>query len=114
MRRIGWKPASERRGRLVRLSAWALFQASQEARHLTPSGGDFGLCLNACVLAKALQRRGGAVYPDGEAVLRALSESQIREQIEDYLRRFEEPAQPVDSGVNPQFEEARFEELRAR
>ena len=111
MRRIGWKPASER---LVRISAWALFQASREARHMTPSGEDYGLCLNACVLAKALRRRGRQRYPDGEAVLRALTEAQIREGIEAYLKRFGEPVQPEDSAVNPEFDEARFEELRVR
>ena len=81
---------------------------------MTPSGGDFGLCLNACVLAKALKKHGRTVFSDGEAVLRACSEQTIREQIECYLARCSDGAEPVDGGVNPRFDEARFEELRSR
>ena len=81
---------------------------------MTPSGENFGLCLNACVLAKSLQKRGRACFQDGEAVLKALTEEQIRSRIETYLSRFSGESTQSDRAVNPQFDESRFEELRGR
>ena len=113
MRRIGWKRRSESLGRLTAISAWELFQAQQEALLMTPSGQGFGLCLNACVLCRALVRRGRLVFRSGEAVLQALTEPQLRSLTEQYLERFvERQAVSSSAAVNPNFDEARFEELR--
>ena len=40
-------------------------------------GREAALCANACLLARALERRGKPLFPDGEAVLRALTVAEI-------------------------------------
>ena len=113
MRRIAWKRRPEALGRLRALSAWELLQAQQEAQLLTPSDSGLGLCLNACVLARALVRGRRPVFAGGEAVLTALSEAQIRRLCGRYLTRFAGSEETQTAGaVNPAFDEARFEELR--
>lgn len=113
MRRIAWKRRPESFGRLRALSAWELLQAQQEALLLTPSDSGLGLCLNACVLARAIVRGRTPVFSGGEAVLSALTEAQIRQLCERYLTRFSGgETTHTAMAVNPAFDEARFEELR--
>lgn len=115
MRRIAWKRSSDRLGRLRQLSAWELLQAQREALCMDAPAAGFGLCLNACVLSRALQKRGRPVFPTGEAALRGLREPQIRSLIERYLaHQTEAPTAQTQTGVNPQFDAARYEELRGR
>lgn len=109
MRRIGSKRRSEPRGKLRELSAWELLQARQEASTLAQEETAFGLCLNACVLARALVRCGRPVYVSAEAALKRLGEAGIRTGIERYLARFSAQEATV---VNPAFDQARYEELR--
>ena len=59
------------------LSAWEAVEAGREAETLEQTDRETALCVNACILARALERRGKALFPDGEAVLRALSVAQI-------------------------------------
>ena len=113
MLRIGWKRRPERGGRLRPISAWALLQAREEALCMAASQESFGICLNACVISRALLRRGRPVYESGEALLRGMTEPQLRSLTEDYLARFTDCAQ-TPAAVNPNFDAARFEELRGQ
>lgn len=67
-------------GRSLRLlTAMEVLQARREAETLVREDRERALCSNACLLAKALERRGRAVYPDGEAALRQLRVEEIGE-----------------------------------
>lgn len=59
------------------LSAWETVEARREAGTMERSERETALCVNACILARALERCGSPLFPDGEAVLRALSVAQI-------------------------------------
>lgn len=97
--------------RLTRLSAWELCQARQEASLLSPSDDVFGLCLNACVLARALRRGRRPAYENGTQVLQALSPEAVCAYAREYLRRFSDRRVSA-AVVNPNFDEKRFEELK--
>ena len=67
-------------GRSLRLlTAMEVLEARREAEALVREDRERALCSNACLLAKALERRGRAVYPDGETVLRTLRVEEIGE-----------------------------------
>ena len=59
------------------LSAWEVLEARREGRAMEETGREAALCANACLLARALEREGEAVFSDGEAVLRALTVAEI-------------------------------------
>lgn len=59
------------------LTAWETLEARREAGAMEREGREAALCANACLLARALERRGKPLFPDGEAVLRQLSPAQI-------------------------------------
>lgn len=66
-------------GTLRLLSAWEILQLRQESAQLRLEGAEQALCSNACLIAKALERRGRPVFADGKAVLEAL-------RVEDIVR----------------------------
>ncbi len=108
MPRIGWKA----KFRLYKVNAWALNQASQEAAALAATKESFGLCFNACVLARAIYHRGRPVFSGGDRVLEALSAEEVADYTQRYLARFV-PEEAVQV-VNPQFDQERFKELQGR
>ena len=59
-------------GELRLLSAREVLEARREGDALAQDGRERALCRNACLLARALERKGGPVFEDGEAVLNAL------------------------------------------
>lgn len=59
------------------LSAMEVLQARREAEALAGAEAETALCANACLLARALEKGGRPVYPDGRAVLEALSPGQV-------------------------------------
>ena len=59
------------------LSAWEVLEARREGRAMEETGREAALCANACLLARALERKGKPVFSDGEAVLRALTVAEI-------------------------------------
>lgn len=65
------------RGRL--LSAREAMEARAEGEALAAGGPDGALCANACLLARALLRRGRPAFADGAAVLETLTAGQIGE-----------------------------------
>lgn len=67
-------------GRELRLlSALEVLEAGREAAELVQHEGERALCANACLLARALERKGKPVFPSGRAVLEGLSAREIGE-----------------------------------
>lgn len=60
------------------LRAQEVLEARREAASLAEEGRERALCSNACLLARALVRRGKPVYADGTAVLEAMTVEQIQ------------------------------------
>ena len=60
-------------GRTLRLlSAREVLEARREGDALARDGGERALCRNACLVAKALERKGKPVFESGQAALDAL------------------------------------------
>ena len=59
-------------GELRLLSAREVLEARREGDSLAADGRERALCRNACLIARALERNGRAVFADGRAVLDAL------------------------------------------
>ena len=66
-------------GELRLLSAREVLEARREGEQLADGGKEKALCANACLIAKALERGGRPVFPDGQAVLDSL-------RVEDIIR----------------------------
>ena len=65
-------------GRTLRLlSALEVLEARREAADLAREDRERALCANACLLARALEKRGRPVYHSGEAVLAAMTAEEI-------------------------------------
>ena len=65
-------------GRTLRLlSALEVLEARREAAELAREDRERALCANACLLARALEKRGRPVYDSGEAVLAAMTAEEI-------------------------------------
>lgn len=59
------------------VSAWELLGIRREAMSLSTSAEDRALCMNACLIGKALEAEGVAVFDSGKAVLQGLSVEEI-------------------------------------
>ena len=59
-------------GELRLLSAREVLEARREGDALARDGRERALCRNACLIARALERKGRPVFADGQAVLDAL------------------------------------------
>ena len=59
------------------LSAMEVLEVRREAEELGRGDREQALCSNACLLARALERKGQPVYEDGWAVLNALTAGEI-------------------------------------
>ena len=65
-------------GRTLRLlSAREVLEARREGDALARDGGERALCRNACLVAKALERKGKPVFESGQAALDALRVEEI-------------------------------------
>ena len=56
-------------GELRLLSAREVLEARREGDELARDGAERALCRNACLIARALERKGQPVFEDGQAVL---------------------------------------------
>ena len=66
------------RGRTLRLlSAREVLEARREGDALARDGRERALCRNACLVAKALERKGQPVFESGQAALDALRLEEI-------------------------------------
>lgn len=82
------------------LSAQEVLEARREALTLAEGDRERALCSNACLLARALVKRGKPVYPSGQAVLDRLTVAQIQDlarQWADFDRR-ENPGLATEKG----------------
>lgn len=59
-------------GELRLLSAREVLEARREGDTLAQDGRERALCRNACLIARALERKGRPVFENGQAVLNAL------------------------------------------
>ena len=59
-------------GELRLLSAREVLEARREGETLARDGRELALCRNACLVAKALERKGKSVFADGLAALDGL------------------------------------------
>ncbi len=59
------------------VSAWEILDIRREASTLATGQEDRGLCVNACLIARALEAEGVPVFADGKAVLLGLSVEEI-------------------------------------
>ena len=59
-------------GGLRLLSAREVLEARREGDRLTQDGRERALCRNACLIARALERKGRPVFADGRAALDGL------------------------------------------
>ena len=64
-------------GELRLLSAWEVLEARREGDALAQDGRERALCRNACLVARALERKGKPVFGDGQAALMALRVEEI-------------------------------------
>ena len=80
-------------GRLRLLSAREVLDARQEGDALARDGRERALCRNACLLARALERRGKPVFEDGAAVLDGLRVEDIA-RLSDAWARFNRERNP--------------------
>ena len=68
------------------ISAYALLQAQQEANALAEGdAARLGLCVNACILARAAKFRDQAVFASGEDVMKRLPAQTIERWAGEYL-----------------------------
>lgn len=77
--RLGQERVQVPEGELRLLSAWEVLDARREGDALAGEGGGRTLCRNACLIARALERKGRPVFADGRAALDGL-------QVEDISR----------------------------
>ena len=66
-------------GELRLLSAWEVLEARRE-------GGERALCRNACLVARALERNGKAVFENGQAALDRLRVEEIARLADEWAR----------------------------
>lgn len=82
----GRRSAALQDAELCLISAYALLQAQHEALELAKDAPETaGLCLNACILAKAARRNGEPMFKDGEDVMHRLPAERIGFWAEKYL-----------------------------
>ena len=93
-------------GWLRLLSAREALDARREGDELARDGRERALCRNACLIAKALERRGRPVFEDGEAVLAGL-------RVED-IARLARAWADFNRDVNPSALEGEEEILRRK
>lgn len=82
-------------GRSLRLlTALEVLEARREAGELAQDGRERALCGNACLLARALERKGRPVFADGRAVLAGMTAGEIERLARkwDEFRRRENPS----------------------
>lgn len=100
-------PASCGQGWTLRLlSAYEVLQARREAEELAQEERERALCSNACLLARALEKNGAAVFPSGAAALEGLQVGEIARLSEEWAR-FNEAQNP-----SPEDGEERIEGLK--
>ena len=73
-------------GELRLLSAWEVLEARREGDALARDGRERALCRNACLVARALERNGKAVFENGQAALDRLRVEEIARLADEWAR----------------------------
>ena len=80
-------------GELRLLSAREVLEARREADGLARDGGERALCRNACLIARALEKRGKPVFADGRDALDKLRVEDV-ERLADAWAAFNRECNP--------------------
>lgn len=97
-------PAEGRPGWKLRLlSAAEVLEARREASELAADGRERAVCSNACLLARAVERRGKPVFASGKAALAALRLEEI-ETLSRQWSQFNEAENPSAAGGQERLE----------
>lgn len=83
--------------RLRLLSAMEVLEARREAAELSADAGEKALCANACLLARALERNGRALFQSGRETLEKLSVEEIA-ALSEMWRQFNRENNPSPGG----------------
>lgn len=84
-------------GELRLLSAWEVLEARREGNGLARDDRERAVCRNACLIARALERKGKAVFESGQAVLDGLRVEEIA-RLADAWARFNRECNPSPLG----------------
>ena len=97
------------------ISAHDLLQAQAEALTMAqPQSAEAGLCLNACILAKAAKKDGKLVFSCGADVMRAMSAERIERWTKRYLEICEQENTEQYGQVKQALGEAPYERMKWR
>ena len=88
------------------LSALEVLEARREAAQLAESQGERALCSNACLVARAVVRRGRPVYGSGEEVLHRLTVGQVETLARRWMAFYQE------EGLGTGLERSRLDQLK--
>ena len=88
------------------LSALEVLQARREAGELACEDRERALCSNACLVARAVVRRGRPVYGSGEEVLHRLTVGQVETLARRWMAFYQE------EGLGTGLERSRLDQLK--
>ena len=88
------------------LSALEVLQARREAGELAREERERALCSNACLVARAVVRRGRPVYGSGEEVLHRLTVGQVETLARRWMAFYQE------EGLGTGLERSRLDQLK--
>jgi len=88
------------------LSALEVLQARREAEGLAQAPRERALCSNACLVARAVVRRGRPVYGSGEEVLHRLTVGQVETLARRWMAFYQE------EGLGTGLERSRLDQLK--
>ena len=88
------------------LSALEILEARREATALAGEDRDRALCSNACLVARAVVRRGRPVYGSGEEVLHRLTVGQVETLARRWMAFYQE------EGLGTGLERSRLDQLK--
>ena len=88
------------------LSALEVLEARREATALAGEDRDRALCSNACLVARAVVRRGRPVYGSGEEVLHRLTVGQVETLARRWMAFYQE------EGLGTGLERSRLDQLK--
>lgn len=112
-----WPPWQRPKGQLENLPPWELLLAREEARALAGDGDEetHALWDNACLIARALQRKGKQVYPSGKAALKQLSGPKVEQIARQWTEKYRQERQPVQiSQLKERLKKLPWQRLRWR
>ena len=93
------------------LTAQEVLEARREATALAGEDRDRALCSNACLVARAVVRRGRPVYGSGEEVLHRLTVGQVETLARRWMAFYQEEVSSAGLAVMSQLTKGEYEEV---